>query len=77
MNPSNEAPPLGFKHYLEKWIQNGNAKDVAAKVILLDSHYKYDKINNMSSLLDVMDKDSSALFLQEDVTLMSFIQHTI
>jgi len=68
LNPSDEAPPLGFKRFLEKWIQNGNVKDVAAKAILLDSHYKYDRVNNMSRLLDVMDKESSTSFLQNDVT---------
>ncbi len=63
LNPSYEAPPLGFKHYLEKWIQNGNAKDVAVKAILLDSHYKYDKVDNMLGLLDVINKESLASFL--------------
>ncbi len=62
LNPSDEAPPLGFKHSLEKWIQNGNAEDVVVEVILLNSHYKYDRVN-MSSLLDVMDKDLLASFL--------------
>lgn len=63
LNPSYEAPPSGFKHYLEKWIQNGNAKDVAVKAILLDSHYKYDKVDNMLGLLDVINKESLASFL--------------
>jgi hypothetical protein len=68
LNPSNEAPPLGFKRSLEKWIQNGSVKDVAVEAILLDNDYKYDKVNNMSCLLDVMDKESSASFLQNNVT---------
>jgi hypothetical protein len=38
-----------------KW----DAKDVVAKSILLDIHYKYDKVDNMSSLLDVTNKESS------------------
>jgi hypothetical protein len=29
----------------------------------LDSHYKYDRVNNMLGLWDVMDKESSASFL--------------
>jgi hypothetical protein len=68
LNPLDEAPPLGFKRSLEKWIQNGNVEDVTAEAILLDSHYKYDKVNNMSRLLDVMDKESSTSILQNNVT---------
>jgi hypothetical protein len=68
LNPSDEAPPLGFKSSLEKWIQNGSVEDIATEAILLDSHYKYDIINNMSGLFDVMDKESSTSFLQDDVS---------
>ncbi len=63
LNPSNEAPPLGFKRSLEKWIQSASVEDVATEAILLDSHYKYDRVNNMLGLWDVMDKESSASFL--------------
>jgi hypothetical protein len=28
LNPSDEAPPSGFKCSLEKWIQSRSAKDV-------------------------------------------------
>jgi hypothetical protein len=63
LNPSNEVPPLGFKQFLEKWIQSGSVKDVVVEAILLDSHYKYDIVDNMSNLLDVIDKESLALFL--------------
>jgi hypothetical protein len=48
---------------LEKWILSGSAEDVVAEAILLDSHYKYDKVDNMSGLLDVIDKESSTLFM--------------
>jgi hypothetical protein len=40
-NPLDEAPPIGFKQALEKWIQNGIVKDNATKAILVDTHYKY------------------------------------
>jgi hypothetical protein len=61
--PQIEAPPLGFKRSLEKWIQSASVEDVATEAILLDSHYKYDRVNNMLGLWDVMDKESSASFL--------------
>jgi hypothetical protein len=63
LDHSYEAPPLGYKHSLEKWIQNGSVKDIATKAILLDSHYQYDRVDNMPSLLDVINKESSTLFL--------------
>ncbi len=59
---------MRFKCFLEKWIQSGSAKDVATKAILLNNHCKYDKVDNMSGLLDVINKESLASFLQDDVT---------
>lgn len=56
LNPLDEAPP-------NKWIQSGSVEDVVTEAILLDNHYKYDKVDNMSSLLDVIDNKSLALFL--------------
>ncbi len=63
LHPSNEAPPSRFKCSLEKWIHNGSAKDVAKKSIMLDNHYKYDKVDKMLSPLDVINKESSTSFL--------------
>jgi hypothetical protein len=42
---------------------SGSAEDVATKAILLGSHYEYDIVDNMSSLLDLIDKESSTSFL--------------
>ncbi len=39
---------------MEKWIQSGIVEDNAAKAILLNTHYKYDKVENMVGLLDVI-----------------------
>ncbi len=50
LNPSDKAPPVGFKRTLEKWIQSWTSKDNATKAILLDIHYKYDKVENMAGL---------------------------
>jgi hypothetical protein len=68
LNPSNKAPPIGFKWALEKWIQSGTLEDNAIEAILLDTRYKYDRVKNMAGLLDVIDKESCALFLMDNAT---------
>jgi hypothetical protein len=67
-NPSNEALLVGFKQVMEKWIQSGTPKDNAMKANLLNTHDKYDRVENMVGLLDVIDKKFCALFLMDDVT---------
>jgi hypothetical protein len=47
-----EAPPIGFKWALEKWIQSGTLEDNVVEAILLDIHYKYDRTKNIATLLD-------------------------
>jgi hypothetical protein len=49
-------------------MQNGTSKDNAAKAILLDTHYKYEKVENMVGLLDVIDKESCTSFFMDDTT---------
>jgi hypothetical protein len=66
LKPLDEAPPSRFKYVLKKWIQSGSVEDVTTKAIMLNSHYKYDKVDNMSGLLDVINKESLASFLQDD-----------
>jgi len=68
LNPSYEASPIGFKRILEKCIQSGTPKENAMEAILLDIHYKYDRVENMVGLLDVVNKESCALFFMDDVT---------
>jgi hypothetical protein len=77
LNPSNEAPSIGFKWALEKWIQSGALKDNAMESILLNTHYKYDKVENMAGLLDVVDKESCVSFLMDDATRIIIIIYTI
>ncbi len=67
-NLLNEAPPARFKRALKKWIQSGILEDNAMEAILLDTHYKYDKVENMAGLLDVIDKESCTFFLMDDTT---------
>jgi hypothetical protein len=56
-NPSNKAPPTGFKCALHKWIKSGTLEGNVAEIILLDSHYKFKIINNMAGLLDVINRE--------------------
>jgi hypothetical protein len=54
---------------LQKWIENGTLEGNAIEAILLDSHYKFEKVGNMVSLLDVIDKEGMASFLHDDATI--------
>jgi len=63
LNPSNKAPPSSFKTALKRWIGNIVPKGILAKCIHLDTHYMYDRVNDMMELLDVIDKTNSASFL--------------
>jgi hypothetical protein len=49
-------------------MQNGTSKDNAVEAILLDTHYKYEKVENMVGLLDVIDKESCTSFFMDDTT---------
>ncbi len=40
---------------------------------MLDSHHKYNKVVNMSPLLDVINKESSTLFLHDDATRTTIV----
>jgi hypothetical protein len=75
-NPSNEAPHVGFKCASEKWIQSETVEDNVVEPIILDIHYKYDKVENMVGLLDVINKESCTLFLMDDVTRTITIIYT-
>jgi hypothetical protein len=55
-NPSNKAPPTGFKCVLHKWIKSGTLEGNASEAILLDSHYKFKRIDNMAGLFDVINR---------------------
>jgi hypothetical protein len=38
------------------------------EAILLESHYKFDRVANMVTLLDVIDKEMTTSFLQDNAT---------
>jgi hypothetical protein len=44
---------------------------------MLDTHYKYDRVENMVGLLDVIDKESCASFFMDNVTRTIVIVYTI
>jgi hypothetical protein len=48
---------------LKKWINNTIPKAIATKSIFLEIHYKYDRLNNMVKLLDVIDKSKMVSYL--------------
>jgi hypothetical protein len=76
-NSSDKVPFARFKWALEKWIQSGTTKDNATKAISLDTYYKFDIVQNMAGLLDVIDKESYALFLMDDTTRNIVVACTI
>jgi hypothetical protein len=53
---------------LRRWIESISLKGIAAKPILLDTHYMYDMVNDMAELLDVIGKTKLTSFWQDDVT---------
>jgi hypothetical protein len=63
LNPSNEAPSLGFKTTLKRWIGSIALEGILAECIHLDTHYMYKKVNDMVELLDVIDKMNLTSFL--------------
>jgi hypothetical protein len=54
---------------MQKWIQSGTPEDNAVEAILLDIHYKYDRVENMVGLLDVINKESCTSVLMDDTTM--------
>ncbi len=63
LNPSNEALPTCFIIALKRWIENIVPEGIIAESILLDTHYMYDKVNDMTKLLDVINKMDTTSFL--------------
>jgi hypothetical protein len=63
LNPSNEASPACFKIALNRWIKNIVPEGIITESNLLDTHYMYDRVNDMTKLLDVIDKMDTTSFL--------------
>jgi hypothetical protein len=63
LNPLGEMHPLRFKCPFEKWIQTGTLKGNVMDAIMLEIHYKFDWVDNMVTLLDVIDNETITSFL--------------
>jgi hypothetical protein len=63
LNPLDEMQPLRFKCPLEKWIQSGTSKGNVMDAIMLEIDYKFDWVDNMVTLLNVINKETIASFL--------------
>jgi hypothetical protein len=75
-NPLNKSPLVGLKCALEKWIQSEISDNNVTNVILLDIHYKYDKVENMAGLLDVINKESCGSFLMDNIIRTIIVVYT-
>ncbi len=78
LNPSNDVPPTRFTIAFRKWIINVIPKVIATKFILLDTYYKYDRLNDMAKFLNVVDKRRWSHICRTIpwVLLMSYQPHT-
>jgi len=63
LKPFNETLPSSFKTTLKRWIGSIAPKGILAECIHLETHYMYDRVNDMVELLDVIDKIDSTYFL--------------
>ncbi len=77
LNPSNEASLISFKIALKRWIESTILEGIVVKSILLDTHYMYDKVNDLVELLDVIDKTNLVSFLQDDGTSTFIVVSTM
>ncbi len=68
---------MGFKCALQKWIKNGTSKRNGVKEILLDSHDKFERIDDMANFLDVIDKEQMASFLHDNATKIIVVVYHI
>lgn len=53
-NPFDEAPLSSFKFALLKWVESAILEAFAVEEILLDTHYKFDRVGSMAKLKEVI-----------------------
>lgn len=63
LNPSNEALIAEFMTTLKKWRSSATLEAIATEFIPLDARYKYDRLNDMTKLLDVVNKREMVSYL--------------
>jgi hypothetical protein len=76
LNPFDETLLACFKIKLKRWIESIIPKGIIVESILLDTHYMYDRVNDMVELLDVIDKTNIISFLQDDGTNIFIVVST-
>ncbi len=68
LNPFDKTLLTCFKIALKRWIESTIPEGITTESILLDTHYMYDKVNDMVELLNVIDRMHSTSFLQDNNT---------
>jgi len=76
LNPFDETLLACFKIALKRWIENIIPRGITIESILLDTHYMYDRVNDMVELLDVIDKTDITSFLQDNSTSIFIVVST-
>jgi len=66
LNPSNDASIAEFMTTLKKWRSSATLEAIAIEFIPLDARYKYDRLNDMTKLLNVVNKREMVSYLQDD-----------
>jgi hypothetical protein len=56
LNPSDDTLLAGFTTALRKWINSTTPESIVIESAILETHFKYDRLNNMAKLLEVIDK---------------------
>lgn len=75
LNPSDDALLIGF-NCLEKMDKQHRSRGYRYRVILLEIHYKYDRLNDMVELLNVIDKSKMVSYLQDNTTSTVIVTST-
>jgi hypothetical protein len=76
LNPFDETLLACFKITLKRWIESIIPRGITIESILLDTHYMYDRVNDMVELLDVIDKTDITSFLQDNNTSIFIVVST-
>jgi hypothetical protein len=76
LNPFDETLLACFKIALKRWIESIVLEGITTESIILDTHYMYDRVNDMAKLLDVIDKTNITSFLHDDNRIIFTIVFT-
>jgi len=76
LNPFNKAPLVGFINALRRWIECNMPKGITTKLIILNTHYVFNMVNDMVELIEVINKMELTSFLQDDAMNMFTVVST-